>query len=307
MTKFAEIGPLFWASPLLSYLTQSSKYLFVFIILNATTMLQKSGLVSNIRNKLDIWKRRLQKKKDLPHFRHDTENMPVSRVNWLPVLCLCLGICVVIMSYRSFSSRKALVAVTVSNDVGGTLFEMNKKKREVVQSLAVEIDSHAEMSLADRYASARRCIYFPRLKRGVTGALLDNYCTTSETPHTDLIVRFRCLDQTKSIPFTAVNDGYCDCEGDGSDEPGTSACAGITKGYTSFLCATRNMHPAPLIDFDGTRFLPNARPKPRKPNSMRNPANFIQRVPASMVDDGVCDCCDGSDETNPAVKCPNTC
>eukprot|EP00903_Cladosiphon_okamuranus_P015073 g13943.t1 len=61
------------------------------------------------------------------------------------------------------------------------------------------------------------------------------------------------------IAWDRVNDDFCDCPGDGSDEPGTSACSSGT-----FECANR-----------GHRSV---------------------RLPSSRVGDGVCDCCDGSDE-----------
>jgi len=79
---------------------------------------------------------------------------------------------------------------------------------------------------------------------------------------------FTCLDGTDTIGFHLINDDYCDCE-DGSDEPGTAACAA------------------------GQFYCPNL-------------GHAAAQVPSAWVNDGVCDCCDGSDEYTSGA-CSNTC
>ncbi len=77
----------------------------------------------------------------------------------------------------------------------------------------------------------------------------------------------------KPLAVAQWNDAYCDCA-DGSDEPGTAACAGVgAAGSSSFYCA--------------------------------NVGYMARDLSSLFVDDGICDCCDGSDE--PRGRCADSC
>ncbi|KAF5301599.1 hypothetical protein FQR65_LT08904 [Abscondita terminalis] len=71
---------------------------------------------------------------------------------------------------------------------------------------------------------------------------------------------FTCIISMEKIDFNLINDNYCDCL-DGSDEPGTNACAN-----GQFFCTKQNHKGHPNV------------------------------ISSTKVNDGICDCCDGSDE-----------
>lgn len=92
---------------------------------------------------------------------------------------------------------------------------------------------------------------------------------------------FTCRDGSKTISALRVNDNYCDCA-DGSDEVNTSACIMIW----------------------GERLIQSGEGAVFK---CRETGSFEQSIPLHWVNDGFCDCCDGSDENAGSVQCPNTC
>lgn len=95
------------------------------------------------------------------------------------------------------------------------------------------------------------------------------------------LVKWGCLAATSNSIFQQ-NDGYCDDRITGSDEQNSSACSFFVRADVTtksiFKCAKS-------VSLDGTM------------------------IPLSRVQDGVCDCCDGSDERDSPfpIVCEDLC
>ncbi|KAE8357313.1 glucosidase II beta subunit-like protein-domain-containing protein [Aspergillus caelatus] len=110
---------------------------------------------------------------------------------------------------------------------------------------------------------------------------------------------FTCISHPAiKVPFSAVNDDYCDCP-DGSDEPGTSACAHLSRNSPLTVADRPGNN-----DLDLTLSLPGF--------YCKNKGHKPSYVPFQRVNDGICDydlCCDGSDEWARVggTKCEDKC
>ncbi|KAK7502961.1 hypothetical protein BaRGS_00005910 [Batillaria attramentaria] len=118
--------------------------------------------------------------------------------------------------------------------------------------------------------------HIPSAPRGVHPSNVARYSEDSDG-------MFTCMESKLRIPMERVNDNFCDCP-DSSDEPGTSACPdGKLFEMTELDTKSVGQCP-PASHLNGT----NGR--------TRIPQRGPQFVHSSKVNDGICDCCDGSDE-----------
>ncbi len=123
---------------------------------------------------------------------------------------------------------------------------------------------------------------------------------------------FECRDKSKVIDSAYVNDDYCDCTGDGSDEPGTSACAAslalkadgeaVVEGR-GFWCVSKGFRghfvPSSRVN-DGICGMPYTL-------SLLVQHCFRMQYIMAFFKCFLADCCDGSDEYSSGVECANTC
>ena len=141
--------------------------------------------------------------------------------------------------------------------------------------------------------------------------------------------KFRCLDDGKAIPFSQVNDGYCDCL-DGTDEPGELDGFGSLGALKSCTRSGRLRPPAPAapaVTLQAPRPARTASSTARTPGSSRSsstphlwttgcavsveiqPAPHHRQITAAPARSpplhARADCCDGTDE--PEGTCANTC
>lgn len=118
--------------------------------------------------------------------------------------------------------------------------------------------------------------------RGIMSELREQYDKAVNTAANT----FTCLDGSKTMKLSRVNDQHCDCA-DGSDEPGSSACTTVARAGSA---------PSP----SSFRF---------QCTNEGFPNLHKQVFFHSRVNDGICDCCDGSDEYlyPGSTQCPNIC
>ncbi|GKE01211.1 glucosidase 2 subunit beta isoform X1, partial [Tanacetum coccineum] len=104
-----------------------------------------------------------------------------------------------------------------------------------------------------------------------------------------------CKDGLNSFSRDRVNDDFCDCV-DGTDEP-------VLRDVWNLPIAFRNngVCGSAFGRKVGTSACPTGK------FYCRNAGSSPRFLFSSRVNDQICDCCDGSDEYDGSIICPNTC
>ena len=104
--------------------------------------------------------------------------------------------------------------------------------------------------------------------------------------------QFQC-DGSRTLASSAVNDDYCDCA-DGTDEPGQAAPLASLPPSSAHPDDKRGASAGTSACSRGRFYCANVGHRP-------------ELLVSSRVNDGICDCCDGTDEYNGLENCLNTC
>ncbi|XP_054725474.1 uncharacterized protein LOC129235560 [Anastrepha obliqua] len=179
---------------------------------------------------------------------------------------------IVFIIYQAFSINQ-LPSASTPWSFEGTMNGLRQKHREMIRSLGRKQSDGYDGGGdgdgdGDQETDSKAVEDAIKIIRGIRLFDYDSY-----KPNFD--GKFRCLDGSGELLFERVNDNYCDCISDGSDEPSTNACKN-----GRFYCKFQKRH----ITGRGVDIY----------------------VPSSRVNDGICDCCDGSDEWL-TIKCKNRC
>jgi len=147
--------------------------------------------------------------------------------------------------------------------------------------------SFLDGSLSTRAGAVAACTF-----HGVRPGVEERYCCLVEerARNQSCDDTFKCLDEMTVITFDQLNDDVCDCP-DGSDEKGSSAC-GFADGCM-FACE----------DGSGLAILPSVHRSSRRGDVAKGSrvddhgkTRMKEGIWSTMVQDGICDCNDCSDE-----------
>lgn len=118
-------------------------------------------------------------------------------------------------------------------------FDFGMRAASLILKQAQRNDGHevtrVTCSLSHIYAYPlhHRCIAMPSVRASIAALLLVAAAVHVSADDQGQPIRcagFANRSVLRTLPASAINDGYCDCPHDGQDEPDTGACAGSVDG-----------------------------------------------------------------------------